>query len=225
MITRNKNTLKQFALWIFVGIFATTIFLGISIYFTDDVGETYHTNDVGEAYYIDDVNDVYFVGLFTALGLALLLAGLLSIMMIKNYVSRGQTRRTFFKESSILTAVISVYALILINIFGWLLDLVPGLSGQILTTDYTENFIMLNLVAFISVILFYYLGMLIMFSFKKNVFLGIVVSFVLGSVVGYMEFFSGNTEYLMTKFVTYTVATLVFGLINYQTVKTATVKV
>lgn len=170
MIKRNKKAIKQFLFWIFVALLSMTVFLGASIYFTDDTGEIFHT------------------GIFSSLRTAMLIFGLIAFVTLKKYVSHGLSRNTFFRESTVFITAISLYALILTNIFGWILNSVPVLEGEIVTDVYLGNITIMNITAFIGALLFYYIGLTIFYSFRKNVWLGILISIVLGSAMGILSF-------------------------------------
>lgn len=81
MIARNKKTIKKFMLWIFVAAFAMTVFLGVSIYFSDET------------------EGIYYQGFFSSLRIAALVFGLLAVITLKKYVARGLSRKTFLKTA------------------------------------------------------------------------------------------------------------------------------
>ncbi|CAD2080564.1 hypothetical protein GCM10007275_19050 [Jeotgalicoccus coquinae] len=207
MIARNKKTIKKFMLWIFIAVLAMTVFLGVSIYFSDDTG------------------DIYYQGFFSSLKIATLISGLIAVITLKKYVARGMSRKTFFKDSTLSIVMISLYSLLLINVFGWILNKVPALAGQILTSEYIENMILLNASAFVAALLFYYVGLTIYFSFRINGWFGTLVSIVLGGFTGYMSF----TDMLLNNpglyFLSAGAAALIFGYLAFRTVTAAYIKI
>ncbi len=207
MIARNKKTIKKFMLWIFVAAFAMTVFLGVSIYFSDET------------------EGIYYQGFFSSLRIAALVFGLLAVITLKKYVARGLSRKTFFKDSSIAIVIISLYSLILINVFGWLLNKVPALAGQILTGEYLENMMLLNASAFVAALLFYYVGLTIFFSFRINAWFGTLVSIVLGGFSGYMGFAEMLVSNPSLYFLIAGLGALIFGYISFRMVTAAYIKI
>lgn len=207
MIARNKKMIKKFIMWIFIAVLAMTVFLGMSIYFSDDTG------------------DIYYQGFFSSLRIAMLIFGLIAVITLKKYVARGLSRKTFFKDSTLSIVMISLYSLLLINVFGWLLNKVPALAGQILTGEYIEDMILLNASAFVAALLFYYVGLTIFFSFRINGWFGTLVSIVLGVFSGYMSF----TDMLLNNpglyFLSAGAATLIFGYLAFRAVTAAYIKI
>lgn len=207
MIARNKKTIRKFMLWIFVAVFAMTVFLGVSIYFSDET------------------EGIYYQGFFSSLRIATLIFGLIAVFTLKKYVARGLSRKTFFKDSTISIVVISMYSLLLINVFGWTLDKVPVLAGQIITGEYIEDMILLNASAFVGALLFYYVGLTIFFSFRLNAWFGTLISVVLGIFSGYMGFSEILVDHPGVYFLIAGAASLIFGYISFHAVKAAYIKI
>lgn len=207
MIRRNQKAVKQFLFWVFVATLSMTVFLGMSIYFTDDTGDIFHS------------------GFFSSLRVAMLIFGLIAFVTLKKYVSHGLSRNTFFRESTVFITAISIYALILTNIFGWILNSVPALEGEIVTDVYLDNIIIMNITAFIGAILFYYIGLTIFYSFRKNVWLGILISIVLGSTAGILNFSDLVYEQPVILLIIFTASTALFGYTSFRVLKTAVIKV
>lgn len=207
MIARNKKTIKKFMLWIFVAAFAMTVFLGVSIYFSDET------------------EGIYYQGFFSSLRIAALVFGLLAVITLKKYVVRGLSRKTFFKDSSIAIIIMSLYSLLIINIFGWLLNKVPALAGQILTGEHLENMMLLNASAFAAALLFYYVGLTIFFSFRINAWFGTIISIVLGGFSGYMGFAEMLVSNPSLYFLIAGLGALIFGYISFRAVTAAYIKI
>lgn len=174
MIILKRKTVVKYLVWILMYMLLMTIAVGSIIYFLNEPGE------------------IYYLASISAIGIGMLVFGTLAFLAIKKYVSRGKSRQTFFKESTSTVIFLSIYSIILIHVFAWLLDLILGSHAQIIMDGSILDYMILSATSVVIGIMFYYIGLIIFNSFVFHFLMGMLVTFIFGSIVGFLngnEFF------------------------------------
>ncbi|QQD84730.1 hypothetical protein [Jeotgalicoccus sp. ATCC 8456] len=170
MIKLKNKTRFKYLLWIFLYALLVTIIVGAIIHFTDESA------------------GIHYQAMYTQLSVVMILFGLLAYIVLKKMVGYGVSRQTFFKESTGTVLFLSIYSAILINIFYWLLIMTLNLDGQINASSQILELIVINISGILSGVIYYYVGLIIYYSFKKNIWLGTLVTLILGGITVYFNF-------------------------------------
>lgn len=170
MIKLKTKSLYKYLLWISLYALLVTIIVGVIIHFTDEPAS------------------IHYLAMLTQLCVVMLILGLLAYVLLKKMVGFGLSRQTFFKESSVTVLFFSIYSMILTNIFYWLLIITMNLDGQFNTSSQIIEPLVINMIGILSGLIFYYVGLTIFYSFKENIWIGTLVTLILGGLTGYLNF-------------------------------------
>lgn len=212
MITIKKKTLYKFLLWILIYMTLMTIVVASIIHFLNEPAE------------------IFYQAHISSLSIGMFVFGTLAFMVLKKQVGHGKSRKTYFKESIGTVLFLSLYSMILMNVFSWGLNLFPSLSGEIFQNWTITEIIILNIVAILSGLLTYFIGLIVFYSFVKNFILGIFVCFIVGGLGGYYsqafgEFTTMNVDNPLLVLGVQIFAIIMFGIIARAYILNAAIKV
>lgn len=207
MIKLKTKTLFNYLLWIFLYALLVTIIVGAIIYFTDEPA------------------GIHYQAMFTQLSVIMLIFGLLAYIVLKKMVGYGVSRQTFFKKSTGTVFFLSIYSVILINLFYWLLITTLNLDGQINTSSQIIELIVINIAGILGGLIFYYVGLTIYYSFKKNIWIGTLVTLILGGATVYFNFSELTSNQPLILLVISVIAVVFFGYLARKLVINATIDI
>ena len=179
MLNLKKKRMVSYLLWIFLYVLLMTIVISSIIYLLDGMGE------------------IYYQAQFSSLCIGMLVFGIMAFMVLKRHVSYGKSRRTFFKESTGTILFFSIYSIIIIHLFAWILNMVLDKQTQIILEGGLFDYILYSLIGLLAAILFYYIGQIIYFAFNRHLLLGIFVCLLVSGLGIYfinLEYFIALTH-------------------------------
>src|SRR5699024_12138785 len=122
---------------------------------------------------------------------------IMAFMVLTRHVSYCKSIRTFFKECTSTTLFFSIFSIIIIHLFAWILNMVLHKQTQIILEGALFDYILYSLTGLLAAILFYYIGQIIYFAFNRHPLLGIFVCFFVSGLGIYfisLEYFISLTH-------------------------------